>query len=273
MRALKHAPFPTRRRLSQRTIVISLLVVMLVTLAVYIVFSMRAWDDQDQLVKTSRAELKSSIETLLIKPGVASLEQKSSSTETAPEASNTSFSAQDQIKTILSDYQATVQRDDACSLAAVFEWQAGLWFMNERRQNCEASNSAARETVAALQKLYDATESLQAAESSLATTLTATASPQNFTDAATRWTELAQSISGNTPLPTSVRESIVRIATDIAAAFTGLQAANETEDKAAFDTALEQLNTQYAQLKTIQATTQESQQPLIDAVVRAYATL
>lgn len=267
------SPFRGARRISKRSVVISLVIVLLVAAVVYTLFSVRAWDSQDQLASTSRSELKSSIETLLITPGLATTEQPKETTADSTDESQQPFSTQQQIQIILSGYSAKVKGDDACILPAAFEWQSRLWFMAERRQACEESNSAAKETITALESLYATTESLQAAESSLAATLTATAAPAELTDAATQWSELAASINAREELPNTVRERIAATAKAIADAYAALQTANAAEDKAAFDAALGQINAQYEQLKTIQVLASEARQPLIESVSQAYATL
>ena len=267
------SPFRGARRISKRSVVISLVIVLLVAAVVYTLFSVRAWDSQDQLASTSRSELKSSIETLLITPGLATTEQPKETTADSTDESQQPFSTQQQIQIILSDYGAKIKGDDDCTLPAAFEWQSRLWFMVDRRQACEESNNAAKETITALENLYDTTESLQAAESSLATTLTATAAPTELTVAATQWSELATSINAREELPNIVRERIAATATALASAYAALQAANTAEDKAAFDTALGQINAQYEQLKTIQALANEARQPIVESVTQAYATL
>ena len=261
------------RRISKRALSIWIVAVLVIATVLYGLCSVRAWDSQDQLAATSRSELKSSIETLLIAPGVASIGQPEETTARSSDDPQEPFSSQQQIQAILTSYSANIRGNDACTLPAAFEWQSNLWFMAERRQTCEESNSAAEETITALESLYTTIESLQDAEASLADTLTATAQPTDLASAATQWNELAQLINASEKLPNTVRERIAATAKAIADAYAALQTANASEDKAAFDAALGQINAQYEQLKTIQVLASEARQPLIESVSQAYATL
>lgn len=242
-----------RRPSKKRVILIVSIVlgVLLISAGVYAWLSVQAWNTASETTATASNNLKKSVDDTL-------------ATENVPE------STQVALYEIVKDYNETLVKGP-CELPSLYEWQSNLPWLKETRQKCldTAKNSdKLATTLTDLQSFFTeetATALLvrQAAES--------TSSATDYTIAADTWQKLAdnKSLTADTVFK-PVAAKTAEISKGIADAYSALATANKEENKAAFDTAKNNLTSAYARLAEIQSVSTETQTALVDAVVKAY---
>lgn len=256
MKRLSKTTFHSHRRLSvkKRTIIIIASSLLALGIATYVVLSIRAWDAQDAVAIQSRDQLKENIVTNLL-------------SDEAKGANNERLTA------IITPYEAETKGKAICQLSGIYEWQSTLWFTNERRANCLAVGTTAQKVVEALKALRSTNESLSDTNQSLVAAIAAAQASKSYTDTATIWDTAATTIAAKDGSIKTVTTLVTDISHDISAAYTALEAANKSEDKTQFNTALTSLTAAYARLSEVKTAAVEARQPFITAVTDAYATL
>lgn len=239
------------RKANWKRIIIGSALLLVVVCAVYAWASVQAWNTASATTKQASADLKKSVDDTL-------------ATENVPESTQVAL------------YEVVKTYNDAlvegpCELTGLYEWQSNLSWLKDTRKQCLNTAQSADELAKALTALQAFLTDEVAAATLIKQAIEATATPSDYTSAASTW----QKVTENKTLVTKdafkpVGEKSIEVSKAIAEAYTALAKANSAEDKAAFDTAKKALHETYSRLNELKSVSSEAQASLVNRVVKAY---
>ncbi len=247
----------TRNRMSMRKrllIIAAIIVPILAAIGIYVFMSYQTWTSTNTQSSEAASQLKTAIESEL-------------AGETPP------ASLEVAITKTLEQYEA-ISKNGPCALPALYEWQSKLsWFTDSRTECLDriASSEALAETLTPLQAYL---EREAAAAELTKKTIADTAGVTDYPAAASTWQALAvnQDLVAEGPFKPA-GTTIAEVAKAISDAYTTLDAAIKSENRASFDEAESNLTAAYARVAEIPVAAQAARAPLIDQVIKAYEQL
>lgn len=235
----------------KRVVIIGSAILLVAVCAVYVWASVQAWNTTSATTEQASANLKKSVDDTL-------------ATENVPESTQVAL------------YEVVKSYNDAlvegpCELPVLYEWQSNLPWLKDTRQQCLDTAQSADELAKALISLQTFLTDEAASTTLIKQATGATATPTDYTSAASTW----QKVADDKTLVTEdafkpIGEKVIEVSKAIADAYTALAKANTAEDKAAFDAAKKALDEAYARLNEVKTVSSEVQASLVDTVVKAY---
>ena len=163
-----------------------------------------------------------------------------------------------------------------CLIHLVYRWQTILPSAKKIQTDCNERFESALEVTEAIPALSSYLIDQAKAAELVAQTIETTkgASSTDFGAAAGAWKTLAETPSFSTSAEFApVKVVIIANAEAVSRAFEAVANSYKGDDKAAFDAAVNSLQTAYTGVSSISETSQAQQKPLVDAFVAAYKKL
>lgn len=176
------------------------------------------------------------------------------------------------IDTIISDFEKNYG-ENPCAISGLYEWQLIIPALAERQAACQEHFKNNLTVIETLKPLSAFLKDQATAATLITETIDATKTPTDYAAASDQWKKLTDlaNLPDDAFAPISVEISSKAAA--IAATYTALAASLKNEDKAAFDTAVEQLTTSYDALKDISTPVIAKRDALTKAFIEAYEAL
>ncbi|MEO6110197.1 MAG: hypothetical protein ABIP50_04260 [Candidatus Saccharimonadales bacterium] len=236
---------------SKRLVVLILSGVVITVLAVYGIFSALYWQTYDRHSNTAAHSLYEAINLSL-----------GDNTLKTP--------ASQQIDTVVTNFNKEFGQNP-CETSALYAWQTIVPALKDLRSTCDQRLSAATAVIAAMKPVSQYLEDQQKATDLLIKTQKNTEEPNDYAAASTSWkaVESSPDLSKNDEFK-ATRAQVIDVSTTISTAYADLATASSKEDKAAFDTATDNLKTAYGKVETLKTSATDERTKLIKAFTDAY---
>lgn len=242
------------RRPKNKVIIIVLITLVVLAVATYAVFSVLNWNSLQKRSDEASVALKAKIDSTL-------------------GAEKPSGTVSSQLSTIITDFEGE-NGANPCASPSLFSWQTVIPAVKTIQTKCEQQLSTAESVIASFKLLETYLDNQQKIATTLSEQVTSTKDMTDYAAASSSW----KAFSTLKTLPqsddvTPITDLITTSSLQISAAFDNLVEADKNEDKAAFDTAVSDLQKAYASLSAVSDAAKAKQTELVNATVAAYEKL